>query len=244
VTGRVYVVLGATGGIGSAVCRRLAARGGRLLLAARNSERLTALAESTGGVPLSMDATRAEDVDRLFAHALQKYDRVDGVAHLVGNILLKPAHTTTDQEWHDTIACNLHSAFYTLRAAARAMQSAGGSIVFASSAAARLGLANHDAIAAAKAGIVGLTQSAAASYAQRGLRVNAVAPGLVRTPGAARLTGNELALKASTAMHALGRIGEPDDVASAVEFLLDPAHSWITGQVFGIDGGLSSVRSR
>ena len=219
-TNHVYVILGATGGIGTALSHRLAARGARLLLAARRSDRLTALAGDTGGVPLSIDATESEDVDRLFTYAQQKYERVDGIARLVGNLLLKPAHTTTDEEWHDTIACNLHSAFYTLRAAARTMQASGGAVVFSASAAARLGLANHDAIAAAKAGVIGLTQSAAASYAQRGIRVNAVAPGLVRTPGAARLTGNELALKASTAMHALGRVGEPADVASAIEFLL------------------------
>ena len=91
-----------------------------------------------------------------------------------------------------------------------------------SSAAARLGLANHEAIAAAKAGVHGLVLSAAASYASRGIRVNAVAPGLVRTPLTARLTANEASLKASTALHALGRIGEPDDVASAIEWLLDP----------------------
>jgi NAD(P)-dependent dehydrogenase (short-subunit alcohol dehydrogenase family) len=120
----------------------------------------------------------------------------------------------------------------------------GGSVVLVSSAAARLGLANHEAIAAAKAGVIGLTLSAAATYAARGLRVNAVAPGLVRTPLTARITGSEAALKASTALHALGRIGEPEDVASAIAWLLDPAQSWVTGQVLGVDGGLATLRSR
>jgi NAD(P)-dependent dehydrogenase (short-subunit alcohol dehydrogenase family) len=120
----------------------------------------------------------------------------------------------------------------------------GGSIVLVSSAAARLGLANHEAIAAAKAGIIGLTLSSAATYAARGIRVNCVAPGLTRTPMTARLTQNEATLKASTAMHALGRIGEPDDVAGAIDWLLGPESSWITGQVLGVDGGLASVRPR
>lgn len=120
----------------------------------------------------------------------------------------------------------------------------GGSIVLVSSCAARVGLTNHEAIAAAKAGVIGLTLSAAATYAPRGIRVNCVAPGLVRTPMTARLTVNEASLKASTAMHALGRIGEPADVAAALEWLLSPEQSWVTGQVLGIDGGLSTVRPR
>lgn len=120
----------------------------------------------------------------------------------------------------------------------------GGSIVLVSSAAARIGFANHEAIAAAKAGVIGLTLSAAATYGPRHIRVNCVAPGLVRTPMTSRLTANEVALKASTAMHPLGRIGEPEDVAAAIEWLLSPEQSWVTGQVLGIDGGLGSVRSR
>jgi 3-oxoacyl-[acyl-carrier protein] reductase len=76
------------------------------------------------------------------------------------------------------------------------------------------------------------------------VRINVVAPGLVRTPLAARLVGNEASLKASAAMHALGRIGEADDVATLIAYLLDPAHRWVTGQVFGVDGGLGTLRPR
>ena len=102
----------------------------------------------------------------------------------------------------------------------------------------------QEAIAAAKAGVMGLTLSAAATYASSGLRVNAVAPGLTQTPLTASLTANEGSRKVSEAMHALGRLGEPADVARAVAFLLDPANSWITGQVLGVDGGLGSLRPR
>jgi NAD(P)-dependent dehydrogenase (short-subunit alcohol dehydrogenase family) len=157
--------------------------------------------------------------------------------------LLKPAHITTNDEWDFTLRQNLNSAFYLLRAATKAMK-AGGSVVLLSSAAARTGLANHEAIAAAKAGVIGLTLSAAASYAARNIRVNCVAPGLVATPLTARITGNEASVKASAAMHALGRIGAPEDVASAIAWLLDPSNSWVTGQVIGVDGGLSSVKPR
>ena len=159
-------------------------------------------------------------------------------------MLLKPAHLTSPEEWAETIATNLGSGFATVRAAGKLMARGGGSVVLLSTAAARHGLANHEAIAAAKAGLVGLALSAAATYGPRGLRVNCVAPGLVRTPLTERITSNEASLKASVAMHSLGRIGEPEEVASAIAWLLDPEQSWVTGQVLGVDGGLGSVRAR
>ena len=237
------LILGAAGGIGGALARRLAAQGTKLLLASRDAARLETVAVETGGTPIVLDATKPAEVEAAAAKAVEAHGRLDGLANCVGSILLKPAHLTSEEEWDGVVSTNLKSAYAAVRAAARAM-TAGGSVVLVSSAAARLGLANHEAIAAAKAGVIGLTLSAAATYAPKGLRVNAVAPGLVRTPMTARITGNETALKASTALHALGRVGEPEDVASAIAWLLDPAQSWVTGQVIGVDGGLATLRSR
>lgn len=242
----VYAILGATGGIGAALCRLLAKQGARLVIGARDEDKLAALASELGELNaayLVTDATQSEQVDAFIAHALATYGQLDGAANCVGSLLLKPAHITTNDEWDFTLRQNLNSAFYLLRAATKAMK-AGGSVVLLSSAAARTGLANHEAIAAAKAGVIGLTLSAAASYAARNIRVNCVAPGLVATPLTARITGNEASLKASAAMHALGRVGAPEEIASAVAWLLDPSNSWVTGQVIGVDGGLSSVRPR
>jgi len=239
-----YLVFGATGGIGESLCRRLASRGARLMIAGRNGAKLQMLGDELHAVAHPLDATRFEEVDACVEKSLQLHGRLDGVANCIGSLLLKPAHSTSEAEWLATVATNLTTAFAVVRAGAKAMMATGGSIVLVSSAAARIGLANHEAIAAAKAGVIGLTLSAAATYGQRGIRVNCVAPGLVRTPMTARLTANEASLKASTAMHALGRIGEPQDVAAAIEWLLSPDQSWITGQVLGIDGGLGSVRSR
>ncbi len=120
----------------------------------------------------------------------------------------------------------------------------GGSIVLAASAAAQTGIANHEAIAAAKGGVIGLTRSAAATYGARGLRVNAVAPGLVDAKMTAGLVGNQAQAEASRAMHVLGRLGTGDDIAAAVTWLLDPMTSWVTGQIIGVDGGLGQVRTR
>jgi NAD(P)-dependent dehydrogenase (short-subunit alcohol dehydrogenase family) len=237
------LVLGAAGGIGGALSRRLAAERVKLVVAGRDAARLEAIAAETGATPFVLDATRPAEVEAAAAMAVELDGRLDGLANCVGSILLKPAHLTSEEEWDAVVATNLKSAYAAVRAAARVM-TAGGSVVLVSSAAARLGLANHEAIAAAKAGVIGLTLSAAASYAPKGIRVNAVAPGLVRTPLTARITGNEAALKASTAMHALGRVGEPEEVASAIAWLLDPAQSWVTGQVIGVDGGLATLRSR
>ena len=143
-------------------------------------------------------------------------------------------------QYQSVIDASLTTAFATVHAAGKYMNK-GGSVVLISSAAAMQGLANHEAIAAAKAGIIGLTHSAAATYASMNLRVNAVAPGLIETSLTKNLTGNETSRKFSEALHALGRLGKPEDIALAIVFLLDPDNSWITGQVLAVDGGLSSV---
>lgn len=236
---RNVVVFGATGGIGSHLARTLAADGHRLFLSGRNEEKLQQFAGELSAGYLPADATDSAQVRAVFAAALQHLAALDGVVNCVGSLLLKPAARTTDTEWFDTINTHLSSAFYIVREAASALAAKGGAVVLLSSAAARHGFANHEAIAAAKAGIIGLTLSAAATYARQKIRVNCVAPGLVRTPLTIGITSNEIMLKNSAAMHALGRIGEPEEVAAAIRFLLES--EWVTGQVLGVDGGLSSV---
>ena len=250
-TSPVYIVIGASGGIGSALTRKLAARGASLVLGARDSVKLHALATETGSqydvMPqyVPMDATKFEDVDGIVAHAISTFGRLDGLVNCVGSILLKPAHLTSIDDYLETIALNLDSAFFAVKSASKAMYKSGGSIVLCSSAVARTGLVNHEAIAAAKAGVSGLTLSAAATYAQRNIRVNCVAPGLVDTPMSARITSNEASRVHSEGMHALGRLGQPHDVAEAIDWLLDSTRSgWVTGQIIGVDGGLGTIRPR
>ncbi len=239
----VHLILGGSGGIGGALARRLAERGARLVLAARDPGRLAVLAAATGAHTVSLDATDFAQVEAAARDAVARHGRLDGVACCIGSIVLKPAHLTSAADWQAVVTTNLTSAFAAVRAAAIAIPGP-GAVALVSTAAARVGLPNHEAIAAAKAGVIGLARSAAATYAGRGLRVNVVAPGLVRTPLSARITGNPAALAASVAMHPLGRIGEPDEVAAALEWLLDPAQGWITGQVLGVDGGLADLKAR
>ena len=239
-----YVIFGATGGIGSALSRRLAAAGANLLLAARDREKLEALASETGTPFFAADVTNGDEVQACFDDAVSRFGSVSGAANCVGSVFLKPAHITSDEEWTEVLEKNLGSSFRIVRSGARAMMKNGGSIVLFSTAAARIGIANHEAIAAAKGGVTGLALSAAATYAARGSGVNVMAPGLVETPAPARITGNVARRKASLAMHPLGRLGRPEDVAAMAEWLLQPANDWLTGQTFGIDGGLGRVRSR
>ncbi len=239
------LIFGATGGIGSALARRLAAAKWRLALSGRGAESLKILGAEIAAHTHVADATDAKEVEAVVGNACDKLGRLDGVVNCCGSLLLKSAHLTTDEEWSHTLSANLTTAFYVLRASAsRMMRTGGGSIVLMSSAVAQRGMINHEAIAAAKAGVVGLAQSAAATYARYNIRVNCVAPGLTRTPLTDPLTTNEASLKASAALHPLGRIGEPNEVASAIAWLIDPEQSWVTGQVIGVDGGLSSVQAR
>jgi 3-oxoacyl-[acyl-carrier protein] reductase len=236
-----FVIIGAAGGIGSALARRLHRAGASLVLMGRTLESLQQLAgELPGATPRAVDATRPDELDA----AVTEAGPIHGIVNCAGSLLLKPAHLTTESEWRHTMDANLTTAYATVRAGAKALSSSGGSIVLCSTAAARTGIANHEAIAAAKAGVIGLTLSAAATYAARNIRVNCVAPGLTDTPLAARITSNEAARKASAAMHALGRIGRPEDVASGIAWLLEPDNTWVTGQVLGIDGGLGTLRAR
>jgi NAD(P)-dependent dehydrogenase (short-subunit alcohol dehydrogenase family) len=240
----LYLITGGTGGIGFATARRLVTGGKAVCLAARNAERLESCAREIGSESVVMDVTDPTSIALGLNGLLQGGRRLAGVAHCVGSILLKPAHLVSDAEWNAVLQVNLTSSFYLLREVSRRMMSSGGSIVFCSTVAAQRGLFNHEAIAAAKAGLEGMARAAASTYARYKIRVNCVAPGLVRTPLSQSITSSDTALKISQAMHPLGRIGESDEVASAISWLLDPQQGWVTGQVIAVDGGMSTVQPR
>ncbi|MCX6957368.1 MAG: SDR family NAD(P)-dependent oxidoreductase [Verrucomicrobiae bacterium] len=247
---QVALVIGASGGIGSAVVASLLSKGWDVIAAARHEDKLeSALAPFSGTGRLkiaTLDASDSSAVTSFFDSIVKEFGRLDGMVNCAGSILLKPAHLISDEEFEETLSLNLKTAFYLLRPSVRVMmkQPEGGSIVFCSSVAAQRGLMNHEAIAAAKAGIEGMALAAASTYAPYHIRVNCVAPGLVRTGLTQKFTENETILKKSAAMHPLGRIGEPAELASAITWFLDPLQSWITGQVLGVDGGLGKLQAR
>jgi 3-oxoacyl-[acyl-carrier protein] reductase len=190
------------------------------------------------------DANNSQALESCLRSAEDAQGPLDSLVNCIGSVLLKPAHATSDEEFREVINANLFTSFAVVRAGARLLRSRGGCIVLFASAAAEIGIANHEAIAAAKGGVVGLARSAAATYAPQNVRVNVVSPGLVRTELTRRIWENPTAATASTQMHALGRLGEPDQVASLAAWLLQPENDWITGQVIGVDGGLAHVLAR
>lgn len=236
------LVVGAGGGIGRVVVRRLADRGFAIVGVGREESRMRECPEIAER--RVCDASNIDDIDSIVGELVADAARppLRTIVNLAGCITLKPAHLLTQADWDRTIAAKLTTAFACVRAAGRHMKS-GGSVVLVSTVAATVGLPNHEAIAAAGAGVEGLARSAAATYAARGLRFNVVAPALVDTPMASRITSSERALEHSRKMHPLGRIGTPDDVAPVIEWLASEDSAWVTGQVVGVDGGLGRIRS-
>lgn len=242
-TTKKAVIIGSSGGIGSQLCEQLRDSGWTLVLAARNADELDAQQRTLGrcvDAVHTVDATDFDAVDQL----LDQHADATALVNLAGSILLKPAASTSREDFDQTIAQNLTSAFACVRAAGKHMRNHGGSVLLLSSCAAQIGLSNHEAISAAKAGVEGLTRSAAASYASSNLRFNAIAPGLVDTPLASGILGSEPARRASEAMHPLKRIGQPEEIARMIRTIIEPEGAWITGQVIGVDGGMATVRPK
>jgi len=237
-------IVGASGGIGSALAMLARGKGHRVAVLSRNAARVQEVASQCEAASIVLESGDFSGIERGIGAAAEAMGGIDAAVCCAGTFLLKPAHLTSEAELRGILDSQVVSAFATVRAAARLMMDGGngGGITLVSSAAARIGLVNHEAISVAKGAIDGLVLSAAATYSRYRVRVNAVAPGLVATPMTARITGNAAALEASQAMHPLGRIGAPDDIAQAILFSISTEASWMTGQIIAVDGGLSAVK--
>jgi NAD(P)-dependent dehydrogenase (short-subunit alcohol dehydrogenase family) len=166
-----------------------------------------------------------------------------GLAYCVGSIVLKPLRRAEEADLVEAFRLNAVGAALAVQAAEKALRAGKGSVVLFSSIAAGSGFPNHTVIAMAKGAVEALTRALAADLAPD-VRVNCVAPSLVKTPLAQALVGNDAMAKAIAAMHPLPRLGEPDDIAAAAAFLLAGDSGWITGQVIPVDGGRSQVRTK
>ncbi len=237
-----HLIFGAYGGIGQALSRLLVQNGHSVYLVGRDEAKLKALSAELQQPYACCDLTDITQVDATLVKVHDHIGQVDGVVNLVGSIVLKPAHLLSQQDWINCINTNLTSAFAVVRAIAKHQTGYPTSVVLLSTAAAHLGFANHEAISAAKSGVEGLMKSAACSYAKQALRFNCVAPGLVHTGLTEHIFKNQRGLEYSQGLHPLQRLGEPGDIANAINFLLAADNNWITGQVLTVDGGLSTLK--
>lgn len=239
---KTCLITGASGGVATALAIRLRSQGWRLLLVSRGAG-----PEEPAPDDLAIEADVATEAgaEAAMAQATEALGHPpDAVAHCAGAILIAPIGRTTEAQYRSCMAANLDSAFFVAKAYAPRVQKAPrtGALLFFSSVAAGIGVANHAAIAMAKGGVEGLVRSLAADFSGAGLRVNAIAPGLMRTPATERMLANESAARAIAAQYPLGRHGEADDAAALGAFLLAEDAGWLTGQVIGLDGGFQAVR--
>jgi len=234
------VVAGATGGIGAALARRLAARGAEPFLLARDPARLAALGAELGAPWRAVDVT---DAPALKAALAEAGTPLRGLAFCIGSILLKPAGRLTEADFLDAFRLNALAAAMAVQAAMPALAAGQGSVVLFSSVAARKGFANHAAISAAKAAVEGMAVARAAELAPQ-VRVNCIAPSLTKTQLAEPLTRSPQMAEAIARQHPIPRLGEAEDAAALADFLLSDAAGWITGQVIGVDGGRSAVAGK
>tara|TARA_B100000214_G_C23939208_1_gene614823 strand:- start:555 stop:1247 length:693 start_codon:yes stop_codon:yes gene_type:complete len=227
------LIIGAAGGIGSKLAKDLESTSNLLLGYYKNKI-------NTSIDSRFVNASEFQSVESFIQTGLDKFGHIDAVVSLPGSLILNPPHRCTEEDFAYTIDTNLKSAFSVVRAVGALLDNC--SIVLMSTAAASIGLANHELIACAKAGIEGLIKSAARTYARKNLRFNTVSPGLVNTQLTSKITSNQIALKASEKMHVLNKIGEPKDISNMIRFLINTENDWITGQNFIVDGGLSSTK--
>ena len=241
-SGKVAIVTGASRGIGRAIALALAEQGVKVIATARSPEALEELVKTIkelGGDASAFpgDVANEDDANRLIEQAVAVFGQLDILVNNAGitrdGLLLR----MKNQDWDDVLNTNLKGAFLCIRAAAKVMsKQRSGSIVSISSVVGEMGNAGQANYCASKAGLIGLTKSVARELSRRNIRVNAVTPGFISTDMTEEMT--DKARNALVEQIPLARLGEAEDVANAVLFLVSEKSSYITGQVLGVNGGM------
>lgn len=244
-TGKVAIVTGASTGIGRAAAMALAAEGAVVVVSDIDRDRGEDVARAIidkGGQALFVAADVSDDaqVAALVAQAVDHFGGLDLAYNNAGiEGVQAPTADCTPENWHRTLAVNLTGVWSCMRhEIPRMLERGGGSIVNCSSVAGLVGFANIPAYTASKHGVVGLTKTAALEYAEQGIRVNAICPGVIDTEMVERFIGGQAeAREAMTAMQPVNRLGRPEEIADAVVWLCSDRSTFVTGQAIAVDGG-------
>jgi NAD(P)-dependent dehydrogenase (short-subunit alcohol dehydrogenase family) len=243
--GQVALVTGCAAGIGRAIAMEFASHGARLVLGdieAAGGEETAQLVRAAGCEAIFMraDVTRSADVAALVAEGVSRFGALDYAVNNAGieGALMVPVADYPEATWDKVLSVNLTGVFLCMKHELPHLVKSGGSLVNIASVAGLSGGIMGSAYFASKHGVVGLTRAAALEYAQKGVRVNAIAPGIVDTPMTQRSIGHdERAMARAKGMHPLGRLATAEEVARAAVWLCSPAASFITGHTLPVDGG-------
>ena len=240
---KIVLLTGASGGLGQALAGKLSEDGYALALVGRDKERLQDTYGPDAAI-IEADVSTDDGAKKAFADCREQLGLPSVLAHCAGSTLISALHRTSVEQYRACLAANLDSAFFTLSAFVEGLREARqpGAAVLVSSVVAKIGVANHEAIAVAKAGVEGLVRSAAATYAPRRIRINGVAPAIMDTPATAKILGNEVSRTGAARQYPLPGIGDPADTAQLMAWLLSESAHWVTGQVWALDGGFSGIR--
>jgi NAD(P)-dependent dehydrogenase (short-subunit alcohol dehydrogenase family) len=232
------LVIGGSGAIGGAIARAYAAAGARVGIAGRDRARLIAAAAEIGAKDyFAADVTRADTLDTLVEEVLRAFGRLDILVNCQGITILKPAEDFTEEEYAQVMATNMTSVFFSCTRFGRHMlERKSGAIVNIASLAGVRGFPRAAAYAVSKHGVIGLTKTLAAEWADRGVRVNAIAPGFFMTALNREKMSSERKQRA-LARTPMGRFGEVEELAGAAVFLAAPGQRFVTGAVLNVDGG-------
>ena len=232
------LILGSTGSIGSSLAKKIVSDGGEVHLVGRDEKNLSALASELNSTFTTCDVLEDNYSEKIMNDLGDT--PINGLAYCVGSIDLKPLKLTKKSDFMQSFNLNLISATEIIKNTADNLRQNRGSIVLFSTVAVKRGFTNHAIVAAAKGAVEGLTVSLAAEFAPN-IRVNCIAPSLTKSKISNFLIKNEKIAEGIAKMHPLKRLGEGSDSSAVAHFLLSENSSWITGQIFGVDGGRSSL---